>query len=82
MLPYLYCVNLNGMVEPEIVNDKTLENKILTIGSGKYEQAMIKTVIDSGYSGPVGIIDHRDELDSKTALRDNIEGLDKIQMKK
>ena len=82
MLPYLYCVNLNGMVEPEIVNDKTLENKILTIGSGKYEQAMIKTVIDSGYSGPIGIIDHRDELDSETALRDNIEGLDKIQMKK
>ena len=75
MLPYLFCVNLNGMVGPENVNEKTLENKILTIGTGKYEKAMIRTVIDSGYSGPIGIIDHRNELDSETAIQDNIKGL-------
>ena len=78
MLPLLFCVNLNGMVDSEMVNEKTLENKILTIGEGKYELDMIRTVIDSGYSGPIGIIDHRDELDSEVALRDNIEALEKM----
>jgi len=78
MLPLLFCVNLNGMVDAEIVNDKTLENKIITIGEGKYEQGMIRTVIDSGYSGPIGVIDHRDSLDSEVALRDNIQALEKM----
>ncbi|QEG23667.1 redoxin domain-containing protein [Mariniblastus fucicola] len=78
MLPYLYCVNLNGMVEPQIVNEETLENKILTIGEGKYEADMIRTVIASGYAGPIGIIDHRDDLDSEIALRDNMLGLKKL----
>lgn len=75
MLPYLYCVNLNGMVAAENVDEKTMENKILTLGAGKFEKAMIQTVINSGYAGPIGIIDHRNELDSKTAFQDNIKGL-------
>ena len=78
MMPFLYCVNVNGMVDAEIVNEKTLENKILTIGTGKYEESMIRTVVASGYSGPIGIIDHRNELDSKVALKDNIEALKKL----
>jgi len=75
MLPYLFCVNLNGMVEADKVNEKTMENKIITVGAGKYEKGMIRTVIKSGYSGPIGVIDHRNELDSKTAIRDNMAGL-------
>ena len=75
LLPYLFCVNLNGMVAAEDVNEKTLENKILTLGTGKFEKAMIQKVIESGYGGPIGIIDHRNELDSKTAIQDNIKGL-------
>jgi len=76
MLPLLFCVNLNGMVSPDIVNEKTLENKILTIGTGKFEESMIRTVVESGYSGPIGIIDHRNELDSKVALEDNMKALE------
>ena len=78
MLPMVFCVNLNAMVDREIVNEKTLENKILTIGEGKYERQMIQTLIDSGYSGPIGVIDHRDDLDSKVALHDNIVALEKM----
>ena len=75
MLPYLLCVNLNGMADAELVNEQTLENKILTIGTGTHEHAMIQVVVDSGYTGPIGIIDHRNELDSEVALIDNIRGL-------
>lgn len=78
MLPYLLCVNVNGMVKPEFVNEKTLENKILTIGTGTHEQQMIKVVVESGYDGPIGVIDHREELDSEPALRDNMDGLQKL----
>jgi thiol-disulfide isomerase/thioredoxin len=78
MLPYLVCVNLNGMVLPEFVDEKSMKNKILTIGEGTHEQAMIRTVINSGYSGPIGIINHRNELDAKTALQDNIDGLQQL----
>ena len=75
MLPYLLCVNLNGMVDAGEVNESTLENKIITIGAGIHEKGMIQTVIKSGYSGPIGVIDHRNELDSRTALQNNIAGL-------
>ena len=75
MLPYLFCVNLNGMVAADKVNEKTMENKILTIGTGEFEKVMIQTVVNSGYAGPIGIIDHRNELDSETAIQDNINGL-------
>lgn len=78
MLPHLYCVNLNGMVDADQVNEKTMENKILTLGTGQYEKDMIRTVIESGYSGPIGVINHRDELDAQAALRDNIDGLEKL----
>ena len=75
MLPYLLCVNLNGMADANLVNEETLENKILTIGTGTHEYAMIKEVVDSGYTGPIGIIDHRNELDSEVAFVENIRGL-------
>ncbi len=75
MMPYLFCVNLNGMVKPEFVNEESMENKILTIGTGSHEKEMISVVVKSGYSGPIGVIDHRNELDSKVALRDNMKGL-------
>ncbi len=78
MLPYLYCANLNGMVDAEQVNERTLENKILTIGAGEHEATMIKTILKSGYTGPIGIIDHRNALDSEKALRDNIAGLNEV----
>ncbi|WP_207396610.1 hypothetical protein [Bremerella alba] len=68
MKPYLICLNLNGM------NDKA-KPKILGIGKGKHERAMIETIVESGYNGPIGILDHRNELDAKESLQENLTGL-------
>lgn len=72
--PYLLCLNLNGM------ND-TAQPKILPIGDGIHESEMIREVIRSGYQGPIGILDHRNEVDSQESLRANIEGLEKVLSK-
>ena len=69
MKPHLLCLNLNGM------NDGA-KPKILDLSHGQHDQAMLKVVIESGYEGPIGILDHRTELDTEVALRANLEGLD------
>ncbi|QDU75509.1 hypothetical protein Pan97_25420 [Bremerella volcania] len=68
MKPYLICLNLNGM------NDKA-QPKILGTGKGKYERAMIEAIVASDYDGPIGILDHRNELDAKESLQENLTGL-------
>ncbi|MBT3479858.1 MAG: hypothetical protein HN457_00290 [Opitutales bacterium] len=78
MMPYLLCINLSGMTDKEIVDHKTLENKILPIGSGKYEAQMIRLVLESGYGGLIGLIDHMPSADSETRLRENLAGLNEI----
>lgn len=50
----------------------------MPIGSGVHERAMIKAVIDSGYRGPIGILDHRLDLDAEVALQANLRGLEKV----
>ena len=76
MQPYLLCLNLNGMADPQSVQG--IKNKIIPIGSGQHEAKMINTVIESGYHGPIGILDHRSEFDSKESLQMNIDGLSKL----
>lgn len=71
MKPYLICVNLNGM------NDDA-NPKILPIGGGQHERKMIQIVLASGYRGPIGILDHRSELDAEESLRQNLDGLDRL----
>jgi hypothetical protein len=61
----LLCVNLNGMNDDE-------NPKILPIGAGLHERRMIRSLQESGYRGPVGIIHHREELDAETGLRQNL----------
>lgn len=73
MLPYLLCLNLNGMADPSTVHGNT--NKILPIGEGVHERSMIGEIIRQGYDGPIGILDHRNEMDSREALTLNLEGL-------
>ena len=71
MKPYLLCLNLNGM------NDQA-RPKILPIGSGQHEARMMALVRESGYSGPIGILDHRSEIDAEKSLRENLVGLRKL----
>jgi len=75
--PYLLCLNLNGMADPTDVDQSTHRNKILPIGQGGHDRAMIRAVLESGYRGPIGILDHRPEVDAEVALRQNLRGLEK-----
>lgn len=68
MQPYLFCVNLNGM------NDGA-QPKILPVGHGRHDLALLRTLLASGYAGPIGILDHRGDVDAEDALRANLDGL-------
>ena len=74
MLPYLHCLNLNGM-------NTGAQPKILELGLGEHEQTMLKIVLESGYNGPVGILDHQNELDTEESLQANLAGLDYLLKK-
>ena len=76
MLPWLHCLNLNGMADASAVDGN--KNKILPIGGGKHEAAMIQLVIESGYSGPIGILDHISSQDAALSLQNNIKGLETL----
>lgn len=39
---------------------------------------MIRVVLTSGYQGPIGILDHRSEMDAEQSLRENLEGLKRL----
>ncbi len=66
--PWLLCLNLNGM------NDNA-QPKILPIGQGQHDVEMIEMIRNSGYTGPIGIIDHREQLDAEESLQQNLTGM-------
>ena len=72
MKPHLLALNLNGMT----LNSSEPGEPIRDIGSGDRELAMLKEVLHSGWSGPIGILDHRPQEDSEAVLRRNILGLE------
>ena len=75
MQPHLLAFNLNGMV----VDGDRVGKKILTLGAGDQDLGLLKTLRDSGWRGPVGILDHREETDSEVTLRANLAGLDQLR---
>jgi sugar phosphate isomerase/epimerase len=75
MKPHLLALNLNGMTRE---GDKA-GKKILPIGVGEFDLALLKTMKSSGYAGPIGILNHTDE-DAEARLLDNIEGLKWLEL--
>ncbi|MGY8771306.1 MAG: LamG-like jellyroll fold domain-containing protein, partial [Pirellulales bacterium] len=71
--PFLLCLNLNGMNR----NGDTQGEKILPLGEGQFDVALLKTIRDSGYNGPIGIIGHTQD-DVEQRLQDNLDGLEWI----
>lgn len=49
--------------------------KILPLGKGAHEKKLLEVIADSDYRGPIGILDHRPEIDAEQSLRENIGGL-------
>ncbi|QDU36614.1 Xylose isomerase-like TIM barrel [Maioricimonas rarisocia] len=68
MQPYLLCLNLNGM------NDNA-RPKIVSLGRGQHEKKLLEVIRESGYDGPIGLLDHRNEMDAEQSLRENLDGL-------
>ena len=71
MKPYLLVLNLNGMTR----HGDTVGKKILPLGQGDLDLALLTVIRDSGWRGPLGILNHTDE-DAEARLRDNLDGLD------
>lgn len=71
MKPYLLCLNLNGMT----ADGERRGKKILPLGQGELDLELLKTVVASGYEGPIGIIGHTQD-DVEQRLLDNLDGLD------
>ena len=69
--PYLYALNLNGM--------RTGGPKILPVGQGDNDLQLMKSIRHSGYAGPIGILDHRPEVDAAAALQENLAGLEELK---
>jgi sugar phosphate isomerase/epimerase len=65
MRSYLWCLNLNGMKQGTM---------ILPIGQGDDDRGILKAIMESGYRGPIGILNHRD-IDAEQGLKQNIDGL-------
>jgi sugar phosphate isomerase/epimerase len=76
MKPHLYALNLNGMVT---AGDK-VGKKILVLGQGDHDLIILKTIRDSGYRGPIGILGHTND-DAEARLRDNLDGLTWLKAK-
>ncbi|MCA9058449.1 MAG: hypothetical protein KDA96_18595 [Planctomycetaceae bacterium] len=74
MRPFLLCLNLNGM------NDNA-QPKILPIGSGQHDERLLGIIRQSGYTGPIGVLDHRPELDARESLQQNLTGLGAVLKK-
>ena len=70
MLPHLLCFNLNGMD----IDGEAKGRKILPLGVGTEDVKVLRIVRASGYSGPIGILNHTGE-DAEGRLLDNLHGL-------
>jgi len=71
MLPHLHFLNLNGMTAE---GDKK-GMKIMVLGQGDLDVDLARIICESGYTGPIGILNHTGH-DAEARLLDNLEGLD------
>jgi len=71
MKPHLLCLNLNGMVR----GGDRLGRKIVVLGQGELDLGLLRVIQESGWRGPLGILNHTDE-DAEVRLRENLEGLE------
>ena len=68
--PHLLSLNINGMAP----DGEATGNKIMPLGTGSLDRAIIAAIERSGYNGPIGILNHTDH-DAEARLLDNLDGL-------
>ncbi len=70
MKPHLLALNLNGMTRDGDAHGQM----ILPLAQGELDLGLLKTIRDSGWRGPIGILNHTGE-DAEARLLDNLDGL-------
>jgi sugar phosphate isomerase/epimerase len=70
MKPHLMALNLNGMIK----DGERKGKKVLPLGQGELDLLLLKTIRESGWSGPIGILGHTND-DAEERLKDNLDGL-------
>ncbi len=73
MKPHLLTLNLNGMTKDGHRHGK----KILPLGQGELDLHLLRVIRDSGWRGPIGILNHTDE-DAEVRLQENLAGLTRL----
>lgn len=73
MKPHLLALNLNGMVRDADMTGR----KIVPIGQGELDMALLGIIWRSGWQGPIGILNHTDE-DAELRLKENLDGLRRV----
>jgi len=68
MRPYVVAVNVTGMVENG-------ERKIMPPSQGEFELGMLRVIVDSGWSGPIGLIAEQGG-DAEVTLGNDLRGLE------
>ena len=71
--PHLLVLNINGMQ----TDGERKGKKILPVGEGDRDREVLQTISASGYSGPIGILNHTDE-DARKRLEANLVGLETL----
>ncbi len=74
--PHLLVLNINGMQ----TDGERLGKKILPIGTGDRDMEILTAISESGYEGPIGILNHTDE-DARGRLELNLSGLESLVSK-
>ncbi len=74
--PHLLVVNINGMQ----TDGERLGKKILPLGTGDRDKEVLTAISQSGYDGPIGILNHTDE-DARGRLELNLTGLESLVSK-
>lgn len=64
MLPHVRSVNVSGVVKGNA--------NITDFGEGDHELDMLRSFIDAGYQGPIGLLGHRENVDVEKVLAKNI----------
>lgn len=74
MLPHLLAINLTGL-------KSGYPAEVVPVGQGDIEAGLMQAIKESGYSGPIGIINENFAPDAKKGLQLNMDGLKKILKK-
>jgi glucose dehydrogenase len=76
MKPYLMALNLNGMTP----HGNERGEMILPLAQGDLDLTLLRLIRESGWHGPIGILNHTDE-DAEARLLDNLDGLEWLTKK-